>query len=69
MSNLSLEERFKALVQIVQSLPKDGDIQLSNDEKLKFYKYFKQATVGPVDTPQPYFFNVIERSKWDAWYV
>lgn len=80
----SLEERFKQLVEIVQSLPKDGwnkfikfnakenffnsffvsgEIQLNNDQKLKFYGYFKQVTVGDINTAQPYFFNVVERYK------
>ena len=46
-----------------------GEFQLSNEQKLKFYGYYKQVTVGVVNTPQPYFFNVFERAKWDAWYV
>ena len=67
MSGKTLEERFNELCKIVQSLPKDGEFQLSNENKLKFYAYFKQVTEGDVNTTQPYFFNVIERAKWDAW--
>lgn len=40
---------------------------MSNETKLKFYSYYKQATEGPCNTTQPYFFNVVERAKWDAW--
>ncbi|RCN51477.1 acyl CoA binding protein, partial [Ancylostoma caninum] len=28
---------------------------------------YKQATVGPCNTPQPAFWNVVDRYKWDAW--
>jgi diazepam-binding inhibitor (GABA receptor modulating acyl-CoA-binding protein) len=67
MTSKTLEEKYNELVQIVQSLPKDGEFQLSNDVKLKFYGFYKQVTVGDVNIPQPYFFNMIERAKWDAW--
>jgi acyl-CoA-binding protein len=67
MSGKPLEERFNELCKIVQSLPKNGIFEPTDENKLKFYSYFKQATIGPVNTPQPYFFNVIERAKWDAW--
>ena len=39
----------------------------TNDEKLNIYGLYKQATVGDVNTAQPYFFDVVARSKWDAW--
>lgn len=35
---------------------------------LKFYAYFKQATVGPCKTTRPGIFKVVERAKYDAWY-
>jgi acyl-CoA-binding protein len=38
-----------------------GELQLSNEEKLKFYSFYKQATIGDVNTAQPYFFNLVER--------
>ncbi|CAF0956792.1 unnamed protein product [Brachionus calyciflorus] len=67
MSSLTLEQRFKDLCQIVQSLPKDGEIQQSNEDKLKFYSYFKQATEGPCNISQPSMFKLVERAKWNAW--
>ena len=45
-----------------------GPFQLSNEQKLKFYGLYKQATEGNITSAQPYFFNVVERAKWDAWY-
>lgn len=44
-----------------------GPFQLSNDQKLKFYGLYKQVSEGNITTAQPYFFNVVERAKWDAW--
>ena len=39
----------------------------SNEEKLKFYSLFKQATVGDVQGDQPWAVQVEKRAKWDAW--
>jgi acyl-CoA-binding protein/ubiquitin len=40
---------------------------LSNDDLLTLYKYYKQATVGPCNTPRPGMFDMTGRAKWDAW--
>ncbi|KAH7693716.1 CRE-ACBP-3 protein [Aphelenchoides avenae] len=64
---MSLDERFQAAVDIVQKLPKEGPVSISNDQKLKFYSLFKQATVGDVNTDRPGFLSFVERAKWDAW--
>ena len=42
-------------------------IKLNSDQKLQFYAYFKQATLGPCDKPQPGLFEMVERAKWKAW--
>uniref|UniRef100_A0A3Q2FPD6 ACB domain-containing protein n=1 Tax=Cyprinodon variegatus TaxID=28743 RepID=A0A3Q2FPD6_CYPVA len=34
---------------------------------LKFYSYYKQATVGPCNIPRPGFWDVVGKAKWDAW--
>ncbi|KAI6243791.1 Acyl CoA binding protein [Aphelenchoides fujianensis] len=64
---MSLDERFQAAVDIVQKLPKDGPVSTSNDQKLKFYSLYKQATIGDVNTDRPGIFSFVERAKWDAW--
>eukprot|EP01136_Pigoraptor_vietnamica_P042928 Opistho-1_new@17684 len=61
------EERFHMAVQAVQSLPKEGPFNPSNEQKLKFYSAFKQATEGPCDKPKPSFWDVVAKAKWDAW--
>ena len=35
---------------------------------LKFYGYFKQATIGPCNDIKPSFWEVIKRAKWEAWH-
>ena len=40
---------------------------ISNDDKLEMYKYYKQATCGDNNTDKPYFYQVKEVAKWNAW--
>jgi len=39
----------------------------SNDEKLKIYGLYKQATVGDVNIPAPGFFDFAGGAKWKGW--
>merc|ERR1711934_986586 len=39
----------------------------SNDEKLKMYGFYKQATVGNVNVDRPGMFSFEGKAKWDAW--
>ncbi|ELU00959.1 hypothetical protein CAPTEDRAFT_161103 [Capitella teleta] len=61
------KEKFDLAVDIVATLPKDGPIKPSNDLKLKFYGFYKQATIGKCNAPQPWAVDMINRSKWNAW--
>ncbi|KAI8819087.1 acyl CoA binding protein-domain-containing protein [Fimicolochytrium jonesii] len=64
----ALELRFaKALSVLEQIGQEDLGMVPSNDEKLQLYGLYKQATVGPVSTPRPGIFDLVGRSKWDAW--
>ncbi|KAJ1352209.1 hypothetical protein KIN20_008415 [Parelaphostrongylus tenuis] len=63
----SIDEKFQAAVEIVHSLPKEGSVKTSIDEKLAFYSLYKQATIGPCNTCQPRFWNIVEKTKWDSW--
>ena len=40
---------------------------LTNDDLLMLYKFYKQATVGNCNTERPSMFNMEGRAKWDAW--
>ncbi|XP_061569908.1 acyl-CoA-binding domain-containing protein 5A isoform X2 [Cololabis saira] len=59
--------RFDAAVKVIKSLPPDGPFQPSNDMMLKFYSYYKQATIGECDIPRPGFWDAVGKAKWDAW--
>lgn len=65
--NPTTEEAFNSAVTIIRNLPKEGPIKPSDELKLKFYAYFKQATDGPNNTPKPRFYQIVESYKWDAW--
>ncbi|XP_023573836.1 acyl-CoA-binding domain-containing protein 4 isoform X2 [Octodon degus] len=60
-------EQFQAAVSVVQSLPRTGSYRPSYEEMLRFYSYYKQATLGPCLAPRPGFWDPIGRYKWDAW--
>ncbi|KAG7266477.1 hypothetical protein CRUP_028426, partial [Coryphaenoides rupestris] len=59
--------RFEAAVKVIKSLPPDGSFQPSNDIMLKFYSFYKQATLGPCNIPRPGFWDPVGKAKWDAW--
>lgn len=40
---------------------------LPNDDKLRFYALFKQATEGDVQGKRPSVLHLKDRAKWDAW--
>lgn len=52
---------------MIQSLPKNGSFQPTNEMMLKFYSFYKQATEGPCKLSRPGFWDPIGRYKWDAW--
>lgn len=57
---------FDAAVQFVRGTG-GTDAKLSDDLRLTFYKYYKQATEGDCNTSQPGMFSPTERAKWNAW--
>ncbi|RZF47642.1 hypothetical protein LSTR_LSTR009526 [Laodelphax striatellus] len=64
---MSYERKFKAAVNVIRNLPKNGSYQPSHDLMLRFYAYYKQATEGPNTSPKPNFWEVVKKMKWDAW--
>lgn len=44
-----------------------GPVKPSDDERLLFYAYFKQATEGPNQREKPGLLDVVNRAKWNAW--
>ena len=45
-------------------LASNDSLQLTNEQKLQFYAYFKQATVGACNTPRPGMLSFRARAKW-----
>nr|AEE61380.1 unknown [Dendroctonus ponderosae] len=64
---MTTEEKFNAAVNVIRSLPKNGSYQPSNELMLRFYAYFKQATLGPCSDARPGFWDLVGRAKHDAW--
>ncbi|EGW30082.1 uncharacterized protein SPAPADRAFT_57544 [Spathaspora passalidarum NRRL Y-27907] len=54
---------FTAKADAVQNLT----TKPSDDELLKLYGLYKQATVGDVNTDRPSAFDFKGKYKWDAW--
>ncbi|MEZ4638123.1 MAG: acyl-CoA-binding protein [Caldilineaceae bacterium] len=58
-----LKSLFEVAAQEAQSLPK----RPSNENLLKLYAFYKQATVGDVTGKRPGFTDMVGRAKYDAW--
>lgn len=65
MSEEPIRSRFKRATSYVQNTR--PDTKLTNEQKLKFYKFYKQATEGDIYIPQPMFFQIEQRAKYNAW--
>ncbi|KAK2197058.1 bifunctional Acyl-CoA-binding protein [Babesia duncani] len=44
-----------------------SSMQATNDQKLNFYKWYKQVTVGDVVGERPGMLNFEKRAKYDSW--
>jgi diazepam-binding inhibitor (GABA receptor modulating acyl-CoA-binding protein) len=67
-----IEERFQLAIKYVNAgLAKeqyaDSGKELTIDDQLTFYSYYKQATIGDNNEPAPWSINVVAKKKWDAW--
>ena len=40
---------------------------LSDEDKLFLYKYYKQATIGDINIQEPSFFDFVGKQKYNAW--
>ena len=62
-----IEDKFKELSEKVKNSTANPDLKISDDVKLSFYMYYKQATVGDCNTPQPGMFDFKKKTLWNAW--
>ncbi|PWN97827.1 acyl-CoA-binding protein [Tilletiopsis washingtonensis] len=62
-----MSAQFDKAVATVGSMPKDGPVQPTQTDQLKFYGLFKQASIGDVNTSRPGMMDFTGKAKWDAW--
>ena len=62
-ANAHLEIDFEQATKYVRGLA--GSAQ--QEDLLYFYARFKQVTVGQCNVPKPSFYQLKEKSKWNAW--
>jgi|TARA_B100001996_G_scaffold302829_1_gene243495 acyl-CoA-binding protein len=60
-----IEKRFLEAVEEVSNSTW-GD-KVPDKRKLLIYAYYKQSTIGDINTEQPWAYQVKARAKWDAW--
>lgn len=60
-----LQQKFQETVNFVQN--SEGDVQLSNEQKLQMYALYKQATEGDVSGKKPGMMDFVGRAKYSAW--
>jgi acyl-CoA-binding protein len=58
-----LKKKFETAVANSKSLPE----RPSNNDMLKLYALYKQATAGDVEGKRPGFTDMVGRAKFDAW--
>lgn len=59
---MSLDEQFQKAKEKINSLPAQD-----NENLLKMYSLYKQATVGDVSGKKPGMFDLVGKAKYDAW--
>ena len=62
-ANAHLELDFERATKYVRGLAATA----SQEDLLFFYGRYKQVTEGPCNTPKPSFYQLKEKSKWNAW--
>ncbi|CAO3594705.1 unnamed protein product [Absidia cylindrospora] len=65
-SNRYVQQRYNKALQIVQHLP-SSSFQPTKEQKLQLYAFYKQVSIGNVNTARPGLFDMVGRAKWDAW--
>jgi diazepam-binding inhibitor (GABA receptor modulating acyl-CoA-binding protein) len=57
---------FENVLKVLKDIDMDS-LNISDSIKLDFYKFYKQATVGDCDIPEPYSIFYKAHAKWKAW--
>lgn len=62
-----LEATFRSAANEMLNLSTEEALKIPQEEKLRFYAYYKQGTIGNVNVPQPAFLDSKANAKWWAW--
>jgi len=60
----SIDKQFQAAVDFVKTAK---DLEVTTDEQLALYGFYKCATVGPCNTGRPSGWDLSGQAKWAAW--
>lgn len=65
LSNIGLDDLEKLFFEKSEEIKQVEDI--SDEDKLFLYKYYKQATIGNINIKEPSFFDFTGKVKYNAW--
>jgi diazepam-binding inhibitor (GABA receptor modulating acyl-CoA-binding protein) len=60
-------DKFNKLATKVKNSSADPNVVVPDDIKLKFYAYYKQATIGDCNTDCPGMFEFQKKAMWNEW--
>ena len=63
---MEIASEFETVLKNLKGVDMDK-LNLSDAIKLDFYKYYKQATEGDCNIPEPYTIYFKAHAKWAAW--
>jgi len=63
---MEIASEFDDVLKILKDIDMDS-LNISDSIKLDFYKFYKQATVGDCNIPEPYSIFYKAHAKWKAW--
>ena len=58
----NLNDEFQKKIEEIKKIE-----NVSNDNKLILYKYYKQATIGNINISKPSFLDFQGKAKYEAW--
>lgn len=68
LNPFEIDKLFLETSELVKtSNPKGKGVNISDEDKLKIYGLYKQATLGDNKTDAPWTFQFKERAKWEAY--
>lgn len=62
-----LEATFRDAANQMKQIPSDVASTMGQAHRFECYGYYKQATLGDINTPQPHLLNQRDNAKWWAW--